>query len=143
MPKSPPPRDADGNVLPHDHPEILNSEHVIRHTKPQDVVPDSEPGKKRLGSGAYSESSDGGMSVDHEEWLIADHLTALNYVTDLRDGATRLTVGELRALGFQVGWDPLPENPHHCAVWGIGNGSKRKKRIHKIGKTVRKAEGED
>ena len=142
MPKNSPPRDAAGKALPHDHPEILDSQHLIRHTKPHDLTKETDTGISRLGSGAYCESSDGGMSVDHEEWMHQDTLASLNYVTDSRDGATRLTVGELRKLGFQVGWDPLPGNPHHCAVWGISS-TKQRRKILRIGKTVRKADGED
>jgi hypothetical protein len=82
------------------------------------------------------------MSVDVEEWIIADGLVPLHYVTDETYGAVRINVGALRAAGFQVGWDPQPENNHHGAVWGIGNGSRRKRRIAQIAATVRKAFGE-
>jgi hypothetical protein len=34
-------------------------------------------------------------------------------------------------------------NPQHGLVWGIGNGSKRRKRILKIAITLRKVPGED
>jgi hypothetical protein len=51
-------------------------------------------------------------------------------------------VGQLRLLGFQVGWDPDGGHKHHGAVWGIGNGSARRRRIRAIGQTLRKAEGE-
>jgi hypothetical protein len=142
MPKTPPPRDAAGKTLPHNHDDILDSDHLIRHTKPHDLTQETDTRVWRLGSGAYSESSDGGMSVDHEEWMHQEGLTSLHYVKDSQDGATRLMVGELRALGFQVGWDPLPDNPHHCAVWGISN-SRQRRKILRIGKTVRKARGED
>jgi hypothetical protein len=142
MPPTDPPRDVAGNVVPHDHPDILNQHHVIRHTTPRDLVVDADSRKSRIASGAYSESSEGGMSVDMEEWMIRDTLDILTYVVDQSHGATRLNVGELRRLGFTVGWDPQPHNPHHCAVWGIGNGSSRKRKIAKIAVTIRKALGE-
>src|SRR5205085_6430407 len=44
--------------------------------------------------------------------------------------------------GFQIGWDPHPDNPHHGAVWGIGNGSKRKRRVAGLAVTIREAFGE-
>lgn len=139
-----PPRDSQGNTLPHNHAEILPEHHVIRHITPNDLH--TEPsGTRRVASGAYSESSDAhaGMSVDIEEWMIADGLDPLHYVTDETHGARRLNVGDLRADGFQVGWDPLPGNPHHGAVWGIGNGSKRKRKVANRAVCIRKAAGED
>lgn len=139
-----PPRDPAGNTLPHDHPEMGNEFHVIRHTTPNDLHTESG-GLTRLASGAFSESSDahGGMSVDIEEWMTSEGLDVLHYVVDESHGAVRLNIGALRAEGFQVGWDPLPTNPHHGAVWGIGNGSKRKRKVARLAQTVRKARGED
>jgi hypothetical protein len=135
-----PPRDQQGRIVPHDHPEILNEHHVIRHTLPQDLCPDD--GRMRLASGAFSESSGGGMSVDIEEWMLAAGLDSLHYVTAPTHGAVRLNVGELRKLGFQVGWDPDDAHPHHGGVWGIGNGSKRKRKILRLAITVRMVKGE-
>lgn len=142
MPPVAPPRDLAGIVQPHDHPDILSSQHLIRHTTPNDLTTDVETGVRRLASGAYSESSDGGMSVDIEEWMLADGLDPLHYVTDPTHGATRIKVGDLRALGFMVGWDPKLHNPHHAAVWGLTN-SKRRTKVSRLAKRVRKAEGED
>ncbi len=82
------------------------------------------------------------MSVDIEEWMAADGLGPLHYVQEAAHGATRITVGELRAQGFRVGWDPRPDNPHHGAVWGIGNGSRRKRRVAALAVTIRPAFGE-
>ena len=83
------------------------------------------------------------MSVDIEEWMAADGLDPLHYVTDPTHGAVRIMVGELRKLGFQVGWDPDNSHLHHGAVWGIGNGSKRKRKVLAIAGTIKKAAGED
>jgi hypothetical protein len=82
------------------------------------------------------------MSVDIEEWMAADGLDPLAYVVDPAHGAVRLNVGELRSLGFTVGWDPVDGNPHHGEIWGIANG-KRRRKIAGIAETIRKAEGED
>jgi len=135
MPK-PPQRDQHGKIIPHDHDEILDHHHVIRHTTPNDC-PDGY-----LTSGAFSESKDGGMSVDIEEWMTTDGLEPLHYVTDLTHGAVRLKVGDLRKLGFQVGWDPDDAHPHHGAVWGIRNGSSRRRWIRDIATTLKRADGE-
>ena len=139
-----PPRDLDRNILPHDHLEIHDGHHVIRHITPYDLYPDAQTRIKRVQSGAYSESSDphGGMSVDIEEWMITRGLDALHDVEDPAHGATRINVGALRTLGLKVGWDPKPDNPHHGAVWGIGNGSKRKRRVRDLAVTIRAALGE-
>jgi hypothetical protein len=142
MPPAAPPRDQSGIVQPHDHPDILNSQHLIRHTTTNDLVKDVDTGKARISSGAYSESTEGGMSVDIEEWMAADGLDPLHYVTDPAHGATRINVGELRAKGFKVGWDPLSHNPHHGAVWGLSN-SKRRSKVAKMATRMRAAEGED
>jgi hypothetical protein len=133
---NPPPRDQHGKITPHDHDEILDDHHIIRHTTPNDV-PDG-----RFNSGAFSESTGGGMSVDIEEWMTADGLDPLHYVTDPTHGAVRLKVGDLRKLGFQVGWDPDDAHLHHGAVWGIGNGSKRKRLVREIATTLKQADGE-
>ncbi len=137
-----PPRDQQGKIIPHDHADILDGYHLIRHTTPNDLAFDQSLGAKRLSSGAFSESSDGGMSVYVEEWMVADGLGPLNYLSDSTHGAVRLNVGQLRALGFKVGWDPDNGPRHHAAVWGIGNGSKRKKKIWAIKETIKKALGE-
>jgi hypothetical protein len=138
-----PPRDAAGNIVPHDHAEILDDHHVIRRITPNDLHRKPDSGVTRVASGAYSESTGGGMSVDIEEWMIGDGLDLLHYVTDPAHGAVRISVRELRQLGFQVGWDPDGGHPHHGAVWGIGNGSKNKRKVARIAATVRKATGED
>jgi hypothetical protein len=138
--RKPPLRDQHGKIVPHDHPEILDEHHVIRHTVSQDLCPDEDG--KRLSSGAFSESTGGGMSVDIEDWMKVDGLDPLHYVTDPTHGAVRLKVGDLRKLGLKVGWDPDDANRHHGAVWGIGNGSKRRRRVLEIATTVRRLEGE-
>jgi hypothetical protein len=137
---TPPPRGPDGKIIAHDHPEILDEHHVIRHTTPHDLAP--EGNGQRLSSGAFSESEGGGMSVYIEEWMKADGLDPLHYSTEPSHGAVRLNVGELRQLGLKVGWDPDDAPPHHGGVWGIGNGSKGKRRVRGIATTVKQADGE-
>jgi hypothetical protein len=138
---SAPIRDENGRIIPHDHPEILDDDYVIRHiVPPQDLHPDPVKQVTRISSGAYSESSDGGMSVDILRWMIEDRLHELYYLPDETMGATKIRVGELRAMGLQVGWDPDGGHPHHGAVWGIKQTHRRK--IARVAITVRKAEGE-
>jgi hypothetical protein len=141
MPQAPP-SDQSG-TLPHNHAEISDEDYVIRYITPNDLH--TEPnGIVRVASGAYSESSDahGGMSVVHEGWCQAASIDVMQFAKEPTHGAVRLKVGDLRAAGFQVGYDPLPSNVHHCAVWGIGNGSPRKRRVHRLAQTVKKCTGE-
>ena len=55
-----------------------------------------------------------------------DDLDDLYYLPDETQGATRIRVGDLRALGLKVGWDPDNGHPHHGAVWGIKTTHRRK-----------------
>jgi hypothetical protein len=139
---SPPPREESGKIVPHNHPDIHDDHHVIRHiVPPHDLHPDPTTNVTRVSSGAYSESGGGGMSVDILEWMIADGLYDLYYLSDDTEGATSLRVGDLRDLGLMVGWDPDGGHPQHGAVWGIANSSKRR-RIAKLAVTIKKADGE-
>jgi hypothetical protein len=136
---SEPPRGQHGKIQPHDHEEILDRHWVIRHIVETDLHSESS-GLIRVGSGAYSESSDGGMSVDIEDWMIADGLSSLYYLGNPDHGAVRLSVGALRRLGLKVGWDPDGGHRHHGGVWDIRSSHRRK--IAKMAITVRKAHGE-
>ena len=60
MPK-PPPRDQHGKIVPHDHADIPDDYHLIRHTDPQDLCDDD--GGKRLSSGAFSDGIAGCRSI--------------------------------------------------------------------------------
>jgi hypothetical protein len=135
---SAPPRDGNGFILPHDHPEILDEHHVVRWIAPGDL----HPADGSLTSGAFSESSDSGMSVEIEEWLTAAGLDLFTHLPNEEFGAVRLSVGQLRQLGFQVGWDPDTGHDQHGAVWGIGNGSKRRRKIKAIAERLRLAKGQ-
>jgi hypothetical protein len=138
---SAPLRDANGKIVPHDHDEILDDDHVLRHiVPPHDLHPDRATGVTRVSSGAYSESSDGGMSVDILRWMLEAQLDELHYLADDTVGATKIRVKDLREMGLKVGWDPDGGHPHHGAVWGIKQTHRRK--IAKLAVTVRKAEGE-
>src|SRR5260221_10297377 len=96
-----PPRDAMGRTSPHNDPDIGGEDFVIRHTTPNDLCTEAN-GRCRLSSGAFSESPEGGMSVDIEPRMIAACLAPLHYVP-VGHGAVKLKVGDLRDLGFQVG----------------------------------------
>lgn len=139
--REPPQRDQDGKIVPHDHPQILDEDYILRHiVPPHDLHPDTAKGIVRVSSGAYSESSTGGMSVDILRWMTEDGLDECHYISD-KMGATKIKVGDLRSLGCKVGWDPDGGHEHHGAVWGVKQ-SLRRKIARQLATTVRKAAGE-
>ena len=120
MPLESPPRDASGNVIPHDHKDVGPSDGVIRRISETQLVTDKD-GQRRISSKAFQASSgpNGGMSIDLERSIIEAGLDPKTYVTTPRwIGSVRFEAGALRAEGFKVGFDPIPENPHHGQVWG-------------------------
>jgi hypothetical protein len=133
---SDPPRDAQGKIIPHNHPEISDDCYVIRHINPLEVH------KGRVSSGAYTESKEGGMSVDVERWILADGLPQLHYVS-AAEGARRIRVGDLRADGMMVGFDPDGGHPHHGAVWNVPGSRSGRRRIHAQATLLKLAENED
>ena len=68
------------------------------------------------------------MSVQMEQMILADGLTLESRLPHLRCGLARFVVRGLRELHLAVGLDPLPGNPYHAQVWGIGN-NKRLRRV--------------
>jgi hypothetical protein len=122
---SQPPRDANGQVLPHDHAEILNEDRLIRRINPiEHVVPDGNTGRRRISTKAIQPSSEpnGGMSVDHERTICEAQLNPTSFVTTpVYTGSIAFGAGVVRAInvGLRVGYDPIPgENDFHCEVWG-------------------------
>jgi len=80
------------------------------------------------------------MSVDILRWMAEDGLGECHYLADENIGATKIRVGDLRALGCLVGWDPDSGHVHHGAVWGLKQKVRRK--VARAAITVRKALGE-
>ena len=140
--RSEPPKDGNGVITPHDHPGISDDDFVIRRTDPKDLTDPDAQGHRRIKSWAFSQSSDRtGMSVDIESWLVEDGLAPTHYITDPKQGAKRISVWQLRVMGFQVGWCPETDNPHHGAVWGVTSSSHRR-HVAAIAMDLRAAEGE-
>lgn len=130
MPLTPPPRDDNGAVIPHDHEGILRNDGVIRRVSEQLVVFDPKIGGNRLSSSVFNPSSglNGGLSVDLQKQIEEAGLIAKDFVTNPRfTGSIRLETCQLRNEGFKVGYDPLDHNPYHGEVWGNFSKAKRKK----------------
>lgn len=132
MPLTPPPRDANGEVKPHNHDGISSGDGVIRRISEQHIVFDPKIGGRRLSSAAFTPSSgpNGGMSVDLERQIEEAGLNPKVHVTSPQwTGSVRFLAGSLRAEGFMVGYDPLPENPYHGEVWGNFRKSNQRKLV--------------
>ena len=130
MPLQPPPRDAAGSVTPHNHEGIKANDGIIRRVSDQQIVTDAKSGGRRLSSMAFKASTgaNAGMSVDLQKQIEDAGLDARTYVTTPRwTGSLRFEAGPLRAEGFMVGFDPLPDNPHHGEVWGAFSKAKQKR----------------
>jgi hypothetical protein len=135
----PPPRNQSGEVLPHDHAEILADHGVIRRVSDKQVVKRAD-GRRTLSSLAFKPSGAGvnpGISIDLEEWIVAAGKNAADFVTTPRwVGSVRFTAGAVRAEGCRVGWDPiprqgsLPANDFHGEVWDANK--LRQRRLHDI-----------
>lgn len=130
MPLTSPPRDEHG-VIAHDHEEIFADDLVIRRVTAHWIVEDPKvPGGKRLSSMAFEKSSGprGGMSVDLKRQMEEVGIDAKAWVTSPPwTCSVMLRVGDIRAEGFQVGFDPLVDNPYHGEVWGQFTKGKKKK----------------
>ncbi len=100
MALQPPPRDPQGEVLPHDHIGIASDDGIIRRISENQVVADST-GQRRVSSKAFKPSSgpNGGMSVDLEKLIIEANQDPRAYVTTPRwTGSARFEAGALREV---------------------------------------------
>ena len=135
MPLEPPPRDDDGNVKPHDHAGILRDDGILRRVSEHFIVDDPKTGGRRLSTMAFEASNgpNAGMSVDLQAQIEEAGLDPIQYVTTPQwVGSVRFTAAALRAEEFLVGFDPIPENPHHGEVWGKFSKSKKKRLLGMI-----------
>jgi hypothetical protein len=129
-----PQRDANGDVVPHDHPEIFSEHGIIRRISDEYLVFDEKcTTGRRISTMAFraSSESNSGMSVDLQHEIENDGLDARTYVTTPRwFGSVRFQAGQLRDEEFMVGADPIETkpgdemspgtepNPYHGEVWG-------------------------
>lgn len=107
-----------------DSPDILNEQCLLRR------IPDHALDGAAPDSSNFREKEEStGLSVSL--WLQADNLDVL-----LADhpgwGATTLIVADVRKLGLRVMRAPLPDDPNHCEIWGIGSKAPKKlKKVHR------------
>lgn len=134
LPLSPPPLDENDSVKPHNHPEIHDSDSVIRRiSEQQHIVDDPKvPQGRRVSTKAFNSSSgiNGGMSIDLKTRIEVDGLDVKAHVTSPEwIGSVVVGVQLLRNLGLKVGYDPLPSNAYHGEVWGSLTSKPIKKQI--------------
>lgn len=123
--------DTEGNVLPHDHVGIQPDDGIIRRIPEYWVVDDekAESGR-RISSLALKASSgaNGGMSIDLQQQIEKAGYDAKEYVTTPRwVGSILFIAKSLRNEGFQIGFDPMDDNPYHGQVWGRFSKANQKK----------------
>jgi hypothetical protein len=138
-----PPLDEAGRVVPHDHEEIGDDWIVIRRVY-ADWLKHSADDTIGVSTASFTESSEPprGMSIDILNLIEDAGLDAKAYVTSSSNYpyAVSFRVGDLRAMGLKVGFDPLkerapfPANPFHGEVWGIGPSRGPRNELRKIAK---------
>jgi hypothetical protein len=128
---APPPLDHDGNVIPHDHPDILDEDGIIRGVSAQHLVDDPKVvGRRRISSVLFNPSSgkNGGLSVDLLRPMVEAGIDPAERLTSRRWlGALLLKARDFRKEKLKVGYHPLPHNSFHGEVWGnFSDGCKRR-----------------
>jgi hypothetical protein len=120
LPLSPPPTDAEGQVVPHDHKEILDPDRLIRRVSSRHHVVEDK-GVRRLSSLVFKPSSgpSGGLSIDLETQILEADIEPRKYVTSPPwVGSVAFAAGVVRQAGMKVGYHPLEQNPFHGEIWG-------------------------
>lgn len=123
-----PPIDPSGNVVPHDHPELIGGRHVIRRISEDHVVDDHNLGGKRISSALFKcDPRNGYLSVDSDHCIRQRGRDPAEYVTSPRwFGALTISVNSFRSVDkatkdserWKIGMAPIPGNSCHAAVWG-------------------------
>ena len=125
------PQRDNGGVIPYDAQDISLDDWLIRYIPSVHVSYQS--GLPTLSSAAFSHSTPpddprSSVSVDIERLLPSEH-AAMPYRAKSTDGVAKLEVVKVRSLGLKVGWDPLPKNAAHGAIWGVGKSKSIRRRL--------------
>lgn len=121
------PRSADGEILPHDHPDLAGGNRIIRRVSDEYVVPDSDGGQ-RLSSAVFKhDPRQGHLSLDSEKCILAANQDPAAYViSPVWMGALVISVEHFRSVdqykkpseAWKIGMVPVADNPCHAGVWG-------------------------
>lgn len=126
MPLTQPPRNAAGEVTPHDHDGIVADDVIVRRVSEYQLATDKD-GKRRISSVLYKASTGTtGMSINIEKLIVEAGLDPKQYVSSPKwTGSVWFTAGALRGFGLMVGYDPVEDpkqpDPHHGEAWGVFN----------------------
>jgi hypothetical protein len=103
----------------------VEDHHCLLRRIPDYALIDAEPD-----SSNFREKEEGtGLSVS--VWSSPDDLIIL-LTENPTWGLTTLVVSDVRKLGLKIMRAPLPDDPNHCEIWGIGSKTPKKlKRVHK------------
>ena len=129
-----PPLDPLGNVIPHNHADILDRDGVIRRVSSEHEVSDPKAvGGRRLSSKLFSPASGNkGVSIDLKRPIEEDGIDPIAHVTSPRwIGSVILTAQDFRTETLMVGYHPISDNAYHGEVWGNFTDG-RKKRLLRI-----------
>lgn len=121
------PRDADGEALPHNHPDLAGDNRVIRRISDEYVVTSGD-GAQRLSSAVFKhDPRQGHLSLDSEKCIRDANQDPAQYVTSSDwMGALVISVEQFRSVNqpqkpeeaWKIGMVPVADNPCHAGVWG-------------------------
>jgi hypothetical protein len=121
------PRDANGEVLPHDHPDLVGANRLIRRISDEYIVPNGVGGQ-RLSSAVFKNDPRlGYLSLDSEKCILSGNQVPAAYVTSpVWMGALVISVDQFRSVdpattpndAWKIGMIPVTDNPCHAGVWG-------------------------
>lgn len=109
---------------------VVDSHDILDHHCLLRRVPDHALSGNEPDSSNFREKEEGtGLSVS--VWLSPGDVDAM-----LADhpgwGVSTLVVSDVRKLDLRIMRAPLPDDPNHCEIWGIGSKTPKKlKRIHR------------
>lgn len=122
------PVDGSGNVLPHNHPDLIDDRNIIRRISEDHLVDDLNLGAKRISSALFkNDPRNGYLSIDSEHCIQQLGREPAEFVTDPRwFGALIISVGGFRSVDkaskdadrWKIGMVPVSGNDCHGAVWG-------------------------
>jgi hypothetical protein len=122
------PKDGDGEVTPHNHPDLIDDRRLIRRISGDYIVRDDNRGGNRISSAAFkNDPRRGYLSVDSENCITDKGADPVAWVTSPQwRGALVISVEHVRGIDpattdkdrWLIGMVPLPDNGCHGAIWG-------------------------
>jgi hypothetical protein len=112
-----------------EEPFVLSDEDYLIRKIPSTPHIVGTPGSRRISKSAFSASS---PLVDPEEGMSTNVERLILKNGSLEDFAPefpalgRIKVADVKALGLEPKFDPLPDDPTHCQVLGVKEGHRKK-----------------